>query len=306
MKSKIVRAKLSVMPIIKGVFMGAGILIANPTNAQIQLEHSYTNKHEIDYPNYSGNGDGVIHLHSGWRILRIDTLAKKFKLYNTDHTLWKTIDFPIPPNGYMYSHQIGADWYPSIDFISEKLFNSDNSIEFITSFVSQPFLAINPEKNVLMNEHGNVIQTFDCYFGGVSLIQYDNQYKLRVLQAEAGSGLIVETRSVDIYSLPGNLPCDPCNDGLGFKDMNSGSIETQIFPNPSSNSVTIRYDLPHNVREAYLNVTDANGKTVKTIRLANDTKSISINNGDLPSGTYYCNIFADGASSTGKKMIVLN
>ena len=294
---------------MKSVLIGVSILTITPANAQIQLEHSFSNPNEMDYNNiYSDGGNGnVINLSvSGKKILRIDTTEKKFKLYNMDYTLWKTINFPNPPAGYNHTLYFGAatKYYPQIRYISENLFNSDNLIEFFIEFQADPPIANNPNKYAIMNEQGVTIQSFD---GGLyDLLRYDkDNFKLRIVQSEFISGPGVLIHSVDIYSLPGTLPCDPCSGNVGLKETISSEITSEIIPNPSSNNVTVTYKLPSRVHEAYLNITDANGKLVKTIRLTNNTNSISISNAELSSGTYYCNIVADGAISTGKKMIVL-
>ena len=81
--------------------------------AQITLEHSY---------NYAVS---VVNLSvSGYKYSALDATTQEVKLFNLNHSLWKTITLNIP-SGYTLQ---------STNFISEKLFNLDNNVELLYTY----------------------------------------------------------------------------------------------------------------------------------------------------------------------------
>jgi hypothetical protein len=92
---------------IKVKFFVSALLISNSINAQISLEHTYSG-------NSTNSSIGFINLSaSGDKYVINDFSLNQIKLYNTNHSLWKTITIPSLPNtiGYYYQN------------ISENLFN---------------------------------------------------------------------------------------------------------------------------------------------------------------------------------------
>ena len=75
--------------------------------AQVVLEHSYNENWPMEVVNIEGDG---------YKYLGIDTTTKAIKIYNTDHSLWKTINTSIPQ---------GATIYSVSSYASKYLFNAD-------------------------------------------------------------------------------------------------------------------------------------------------------------------------------------
>lgn len=88
--------------------------------------------------------------------------------------------------------------------------------------------------------------------------------------------------------------------------LNDASLEQNI-PNPAANNSTrINYHIPEGASKAEMIITDAFGKKVKQLSLANHGKgTVSIDTNGLSSGTYTYTLFVDGKMIEAKKMSVV-
>lgn len=89
--------------------------------AQVTLEHSYSSNWQMEVVNIEGDG---------YKYLGVDTATKDIKIYNTDHSLWKTIHTNIPQSAVIYS---------TSSYASKYLFNADNKIELMSKLPSYTF-----------------------------------------------------------------------------------------------------------------------------------------------------------------------
>lgn len=272
---------------MKRIIIAIGALLSGITvNAQISLEHSY------HVPQSEGERDlQVINLEiSGYKYALIDKGANQVRLYNLNHSVWKTININMP-SGY-------TSWYPA--YIAEKLVNSDNNVEVFIDFGGNPNAA---GKVQLINESGNVLTTIDsASIGGeISEVQTvgNGVYKL-VLKCGKDKWCV--------YNLPGTIPCDKCGNGLGLgkpgKGITSGTISNPV-PNPSNSQTSVEYTLPIGATSGVIDVYNMNGQKVKSYTVDNTFNSLLIDNKELNSGTYYYYLTANGERSETKKMIVV-
>ena len=90
---------------------------------------------------------------------------------------------------------------------------------------------------------------------------------------------------------------------IGVNEENA--ILFQNTPNPFSNTTTIRYYLPANFTKASLEISDLQGKLLKTYPLTGDGKqSAVINANELAAGTYLYSLIVDGKRIDSKKMVL--
>jgi len=252
------------------------------------LEHHFT---AVGYA-------GVVNLSlSGRKIAMFDTVTKQLRLYNMDNSLWKTINFPNVPGFTHYSYEPGYLIWGGADYISETLFNTDNQIEFTTWYWS----TTNPGEGqrLVINESGTIINSFPNNFYVYK--SGENQFKAMVHKGYSNYDF-------DVYTLPGTIPCDPCSNGLGMKDAGDNTAQqllSEPIPNPSTGKTTIRYQLPTGVYEGDLLLYNTNGQEVRKYRVGNNFQYITIDNHDVPSGTYYYQLRCNGGVSDAKKMIVI-
>jgi hypothetical protein len=82
-----------------------------------------------------------------------------------------------------------------------------------------------------------------------------------------------------------------------------GNALLQNVPNPVRSNTAIRYSLPAGTSNAQLLVTDALGRTVKTVRL-NDSGLVNVDVSALSAGVYNYSLVIGGQTLQTKKMIV--
>src|SRR5580658_4104940 len=129
---------------MRNLFIAAMLcmLFANRSGAQITLEHTF-------YPaNYAG-AQVVLFSSNGEKIMINDTGVNQIKLYNTDYSLWKTINLSNYA-GYKLEY---------VSAISDNLFNSDNLVELVAIY-ENPSAGSYPTyyRAEVINESGTVLQ----------------------------------------------------------------------------------------------------------------------------------------------------
>jgi len=78
----------------------------------------------------------------------------------------------------------------------------------------------------------------------------------------------------------------------------------EIVPNPSRGNAIVHYNIPLNVQNAQLAITDNRGTTLKLIKLNAGAGVVNIDASTLSNGTYTCAIMVDGKFIQSKKMVV--
>lgn len=186
------------------------------------------------------------------------------KIYNSSHTLTSTITIPID-SGYVLD---GV--YP----VSDKLFNTDNLMEFIifTLIQSGPGGEIFTYKMTLINQNGSILQEFGDR-GYANIIKESSEiFKL------IASKTTNEINTVyDVYSLPGTT--------LGTVTLDKNPSSFFGFPNPTENKITIINNL-ENGQNGTLEVFDINGKKVMQKNVVGENGEINLDVTDLNSGVY--------------------
>lgn len=186
------------------------------SDAQITLEHTFegmTTFSTIDLINYNGNSNHYI---------CIDEVNNQVKLYNTDYSLYKTINSSVPA-GYVIS---------TASHFSASLFGN-NKIAFLVIFISN--LAENEKRQLLQlyDEDGLILKDFGyggAFSNSIHKIPGGN-YRLSVLRYNYSQSRY----NTEIYSLPGkitsnNTPTQP------------DAIQPP-YPNPAHSLITLPYQL---------------------------------------------------------------
>ncbi len=251
--------------------------LAIQSQGQITLEHTYT-----------GVSAAYINLPvAGYKYYVMDVANSQCRLYNNDHSLWKTITLSIPANYYLYD----------IQYVSENLFNTDNSIELLyVSYNYNTTLAYYTYDTRIANESGTVLLSMPG--GGYSYI-YPAQTGSKLFVWVYNYAVSPGTVNTLVYSIPGQAA----------SAVTDYPIENQVtlskaFPNPTTNTVTIPYNLPENVNKAELKLFDVSGKLVKSFIIDRTFNNIVLQTSDLPAGMYLYRIEADGFKSETYKLSV--
>ncbi len=251
-------------------------LFALGASAQINYETEY---------NYSGTFVNLAL--SGTKFYIMDVPANQCRIYNTDHTLWKTIPLSVPANNYLYD----------IRFVSENLFTTDNSLALAYiyynydetgQYYTYTAKVIRENGSELLSIPGaQYLYVYDLGDDGVKLIAYVYDYSV--------SPYTVKTR---IYDLPGNLlaipsGAAPAPSGLGAP-----------VPNPAGNFTQIHYTLPEDAKEGTIILQDVKGNAVQSYRVDRNFKSMYINTAQLPAGLYLYFLKTGQYTSPARKLVV--
>jgi hypothetical protein len=254
------------------------VILAVTVNAQISLEKTY---------NYSTS---VVKLEiSGYKYFLMDVPNSQCRIYNMDHSIFKTINCPVP-NGYYLS---------DIKYISENLFNTDSQIELAYIYykyvpTSNSYYYIYGAK--VVNEAGNTLQSID---GAQYLFvnkTSDSVYKLFAYCYDYS--VSPEKVWTNIYSLPGSL--------VASLAISSKLPDTFLnaYPNPATDVVRLEYQLPTKTKSANLYLTNSAGQPVKTFQIDGHTNYLELNVHELASGVYFYYAEYDNIRTLSKKIVV--
>jgi len=245
------------------------------TNAQITFETEY------------GHSGAYTRLAiSGYKFFLMDVGLSQCRIYNTDHSLWKTIDLPVPKYNYLYD----------IKFVSENLFTMDNKVclayiyyfyDEVTMVYTYSAKVLKEDGTVLLDIPGaNYLTAIDLGENGTKMLAYVYDYALSYYP---------KTR---IYNLPGDLLSASGEDGIS-----SFSLKNP-FPNPAGEFTNVPYELPMDQFEGILTMTDLNGRVVDTFRIDNNFSSLHLSTASYNKGTYLYYITAGNYKSGTKKLVV--
>lgn len=310
---------------IKSMSWALLLALVSTLHAQITIEHVYSkgssyNNMDPDTSEYWLNQSaGVILLNGtsltatplinlsngGYKYVRISVavdyntypcqfITYQLKFYDLNHSLWKTIDIAPVMNNVVNTYTCGGVLPTSILYISDKLFDTDNDIEFILNGF-----------NVTMCNF-NVNYLFDETTMNVSNIaglSPDSIFFPTVYNTPNGAKLILGYNNNKDYvlSLPGTYPPQP----VIVKENNIGIEQANPFPNPANKQITLPYSLPaHKTGE--LIIYDMQGKEIKKFKIDNAFHSILLNTSELNSGMYIYKVLCDGEVMLTKKFVISN
>ncbi|BDS10159.1 T9SS type A sorting domain-containing protein [Aureispira anguillae] len=276
--------------------------------AQITLDNTYsiTNSYQDMQP--------VLLESAGTKYAIFDQGNLELKLYNLDHSIYKTITVNTPSDLYdpvAFPHFNAAYFY----YVKEGLFDTDNEVEFmlhyqacLTSGCSTTVTAI-----AIINEDGSVLfQQDDTGIKGTSTyyLQHTNTPSSIINASDGTSKMILKNTvgpNIYVYNLPGTLMCDPCGGTTGarYTEANSGVVLKQNAPNPSTTYTVVGYELPEEADRGTLKIYNTSGIELKSYQVDKSFDHLQISTQDLPAGTYYYTIQTNIGQVQSKKMIVV-
>ncbi len=137
---------------------------------QFLLENTYP------YENLSR----IVLENSGEKYFVLDKISGQAKIYNADHSLWKSINLPIP----------ATTLYSGISFVSETKINPDALLEVGYSYATS---ATNPVyEGVIINENGAILKTIPGASG----------FKISALAGCPNKVLVDVGSGTSVYDLP--------------------------------------------------------------------------------------------------------
>ncbi|TAH42929.1 MAG: T9SS type A sorting domain-containing protein [Bacteroidetes bacterium] len=246
---------------------------------QIVFENSYA---------FSANF-GIVNLtNAGYKYWEL--VNNEYKIYNLDHSIYKTITLPVQQGSRYFIQQQAP--------ISDALFNVDTLIE--VTYGVQDTLNINVYTAYVINENGNVL--FSQSSTTIpKILNIGGSYKMLAWVRDTISNTY---SSIDVYSLPGSVPCESCGliNGISINSPNSVETYSRIYPNPSSGLITIDYFLT-SASVGSIDILTIDGRLIRTFSLDNLSSKLVLNSKDFSKGTYIY-VVKDGISATSGKFII--
>lgn len=219
----------------------------------------------------------------------MDVINKQCHIYKMDHSLYKSI--PIPPlEGYYLS---------DVQFVSEKLFNSDNLIELVysyTKYVPTETSYYYTYETKLINENGTVLLTIPGA-GHTNVIEVPGHGK-KFLVYEYNYSVIPYRTYTHVYSLTESTS-KSAEYVLSAMDLGDA------FPNPASEQVNIPVQLPEGIHSGTLELLDLNGQSMLSHPITETTDHLILPTHQLIPGTYLYHIKSGEWRSSAKRIVIL-
>lgn len=235
---------------------------------------------------YSHSGAFVQLTNSGYKFYLMDVGNEQCRIYNTDHSIWKTINLNVPDNHYLYD----------IRYVSENLFTNDNTLALCYIYYNYD------EVNQFYTYTAKVITE-----GGTELLSIPGaQYVYVNSLGTEGTKLTVyvydysvypSTIQTVIYSLPGQLVSNGAN----------GAEIVQLppaYPNPAVDYAIIPYEIPGGADRGKIILNDEAGKMIRTYEVDRNFKTLHVDTRQFPKGIYFYHIENGDFTSEAGKIIV--
>ncbi len=287
---------------MKKIFILLAIAFSFSFQAQITLDQSYT-----------GVGGLDLYLNklqvSGYKYTEVNVNNSTIKLYNLNHSLYKTITIPtVPGNKYVF-------------YVTETLFDTDSLVEYILmTNVTTPPSTVNPMPTTLQHvyvfkENGTQLfyQDSASLSGGSSgnnsssiteNIFFDGSSTKMKIAIQQGSMPGTIARS-EIYSLPGSLPCIECTPSVatGISNYTKKQEAIVFYPNPVSDQLKLRYELPKHYKTAEIRIQDIQGKLIEVYKVTSSFEYIYVPS-NYNNGLYLYSLLVDGEVVKTEKIII--
>jgi len=238
--------------------------------AQVTLEQTY---------NHSGTLTEISD--DEFKYFVMDVPKKEVRLYNEDHTIYKTISLAVPSGYYLYD----------IKFITRHLFNTNDELELLYIY--------------------NMVETVDnqtVYTYGMKVITENGSVLLNLpnggfAEVKAGSDgpklLAYEYIWYDSYYL---IYTNVYALGGSTKNVEkTDDLSARIYPNPAGDDLHIEIPGITGTFNSRLIITDMSGRQVMARDLPAFGNNLIVPTGKLTPGTYVVNVISDDGVLVSEK-----
>ena len=262
----------------KIIFVNLLLLLVATAPAQVMLEHTY---------NYSAAPVKFETL--GYKYFLMDVPNAQCRIYNSDHSLFRTITCSVPANSYL------AD----IKYLSERVFDNDAGIELVYTWyryvpTTDSYYYVYGSR--IINEDGSLLLNID----GARFVYLnetgENIWKLFAYCYDYS--VWPEKVWTNIYSLPGA----PVSAIVPEAEKNEFGLKA--FPNPAAGRLKVAYSLPPDVKEGQLFLVDSQGRLINRFLVDNHTDHLLLDVSTYPGGTYYYYLEFRNTRSSSQKLVV--
>jgi hypothetical protein len=235
--------------------------------------------------NYSYSGTYTKLSVSGNKFYLMDVALAQCRIYNTNHTLWKTLNLSVPANNFLYD----------LKYLSEGLFTSDNSLSLgYVYYIYDETNAYYTFNARIVKENGTELLSIPgCQYMEVMNLENDGVKLLAYCYDYSVTPYSIQTR---IYSLPGQLTANENPELPGSHKL--------PFPNPANDFITIQYNLPNSSATGEIVVTDMQGKLIDRLAINGYAERITLPTFKYQSGVYNYSVEAGNQRCESGKFMV--
>lgn len=242
----------------KLLFSAIALVVTNVAFGQLTLEHSFTNE------------DTFVYSTSTETFYISKTTDNKLKIYNSNYSLYKTVNVPMPAN-FNRLDFLGEEFS-----ISKNIFNTDGKFEFMVGVFNDTQTYY---KLLLINEDGTLIKDFhtdpNTLYGGEFHVFHDATTNTNKLTVHSGTTFNnSSTPLTEVYALATTV--------LAAKEIQAGS-KLSAFPIPTNKILNVMN--PGNGANK-IEIFDVTGKLVANQSFSLSEGKISIDVENLPKGAY--------------------
>lgn len=222
---------------------------------EINLEHNYNAS--VAYVKLPLSGEKYYTLEDNY-----------LKVYNMDHSLWKSIAVPITYDGYDPQ---------KVYLLSENFFSLSGNLEYLCVYYNSHAGSLG-YKAVIVSETGNEMKTIpDCNYA-------------YALETEAKSGKLIcnlydmstyQTGN-GVYSVPGHIFTSIKDNEISHKS----SYALSSYPNPANGTIVIDYILPNSAKKGLLVIYNSLGQRVRSYDIGKSFHNLSLTTDQFSSGVY--------------------
>ncbi len=233
---------------------------------------------------YSYSGTYTELSFSGTKFFLMDVGASQCRIYNQNHSLWKTINLSIPANNYLFD----------IKYVSEGLFTTDNGLCLTYFYYSYNEIGQYYSYNAkIIRENGTVLLNLPgCQYLYIHTLADGSSKLVAYLYDYSVTPYSIQTA---VYNLPGTQ--------ISLNESHAGQMPA--WPNPATDFIQIPYHLSANTQGALIRFFDVNGRELWVKTLEQPAGVLSIPVVSYPRGTYFYRIETPNQPAFVSK-IVLN
>jgi hypothetical protein len=229
------------------------LFIYSYSYSQATLEHTYSSGMEKE--NMS-NALGF-NTSGGLKFYTYNRSTNTVEIYNQSHVLETSFTIPLDSGHFL------SEFF----FVTDKLFNSDNQIEFLYRSYKYDGGSTTDYKVYLCNDNGTLLQSFSNRYHAGVVTDNSNNYKL--ILAGGNQNPLTNSYDYDVYGLSGTLSTE--QKGILAKNTNLA------FPNPSSNVINFSNKGSNGIATT-LQIFSIDGKKVVEEKHAEEEIKIDVSN----------------------------
>ena len=247
----------------------------------------------------------LLSLQEGPKMMDVNSNGSVYTIYNMDFSVYRELAFTAPPAGYSCG---------PLRYITEELFDTDPStIEFLVNMYGP-----SPEESFVKIYREDGTELFSK--AGGTTLDYMNSTVMEaspsIFETPDGAVLLVQNLSaatMDIYSLPGHVPCvSSCEEtayyanALGTPEQlttnDTGSINVI---NSSLAGSQVQYRLPAGTTNGLLRVFDMQGRVI-TSTTVKGNGTFQFATSDHAAGAYRVSIEMNNAPALSSSFVVVH